>query len=215
MGRGGRTPGDVVTALPLSGGNELARGQVASRLPCQDPRAPGTWYADKLGLHPVEERPRPALPLRRHHVRPVRLGRRTLGPDTQMGWKGGRPRRRRGRDVLRGVLFEEPDVPACARSTASTRSTELPLRRPRRAGRLVPRQRGQPPRAGPAAPLIGPAPPRCGGWHPTCRSGWPHPEHWGLPRFHRAANFLILRGTEGDWWVANTHRAADVRVRRR
>lgn len=35
----------------------LARGAVATRLPAQDLERARAWYADKLGLHPVEERP--------------------------------------------------------------------------------------------------------------------------------------------------------------
>jgi catechol 2,3-dioxygenase-like lactoylglutathione lyase family enzyme len=35
----------------------LAEGNVASRIPAQDLRRARSFYADKLGLEPVEERP--------------------------------------------------------------------------------------------------------------------------------------------------------------
>jgi catechol 2,3-dioxygenase-like lactoylglutathione lyase family enzyme len=41
---------------PRSGEGALGRGTVATRLPAQDLDRARAWYADKLGLHPVEER---------------------------------------------------------------------------------------------------------------------------------------------------------------
>ena len=42
--------------LPLSGDGVLAHGDVQPRLPCQDLERARRFYADKLGLEPVEER---------------------------------------------------------------------------------------------------------------------------------------------------------------
>jgi catechol 2,3-dioxygenase-like lactoylglutathione lyase family enzyme len=103
-----------VTALPLSGDNELARGQVARRLPCQDPARARTWYADKLGLHPVEERPG-GLRYRCGDTMFALFASAGApsGQHTQMGWKVAdldaavaemRARRRR----LRGVRRARP-----------------------------------------------------------------------------------------------------------
>ena len=42
--------------LPRSGDGALARGDVQARLPCQDLERARRFYAEKLGLEPVEER---------------------------------------------------------------------------------------------------------------------------------------------------------------
>ncbi|HEY8525463.1 MAG TPA: VOC family protein [Acidimicrobiales bacterium] len=44
------------SALPLSGDGNLARSDVQVRLPAQDLERARRWYAEKLGLEPVEER---------------------------------------------------------------------------------------------------------------------------------------------------------------
>ena len=46
----------LVTSLPLSGDGMLARSDVQTRLPAQDLDRARRFYAEKLGLHPVEER---------------------------------------------------------------------------------------------------------------------------------------------------------------
>jgi catechol 2,3-dioxygenase-like lactoylglutathione lyase family enzyme len=49
-------PEDDRTVGHQSGGGALGRGTVATRLPAQDLERARAWYADKLGLRPVEER---------------------------------------------------------------------------------------------------------------------------------------------------------------
>jgi hypothetical protein len=50
------TSRDRATSLPLSGDGVLARSDVQTRLPAQDLERARRFYAEKLGLHPVEER---------------------------------------------------------------------------------------------------------------------------------------------------------------
>ncbi len=101
-----------MTALPLSGDNELARGQVARRLPCQDPARARTWYADKLGLHPVEERPG-GLRYRCGDTMFALFASAGApsGQHTQMGWKVADLDAAVAEMRARGVVFEEYDVP--------------------------------------------------------------------------------------------------------
>jgi catechol 2,3-dioxygenase-like lactoylglutathione lyase family enzyme len=90
----------------------LERSEVATRLPAQDIGRARAFYADKLGLRPVEERPGGLL---------YRCGAGTFalfesagtaaGTHTQMGWEVT--------DIVatvaalrsRGVVFEEYDLP--------------------------------------------------------------------------------------------------------
>src|SRR4029450_12892993 len=49
---------DTVRRMPpTSGDGVLARSDVQARLPAQDLERARRFYAEKLGLHPVEERP--------------------------------------------------------------------------------------------------------------------------------------------------------------
>lgn len=50
------TPQETTPPLPLSGDGVLARSDVQPRLPAQDLERARRFYAEKLGLHPVEER---------------------------------------------------------------------------------------------------------------------------------------------------------------
>jgi catechol 2,3-dioxygenase-like lactoylglutathione lyase family enzyme len=98
--------------LPRSGDGALARGEVAARLPAQDLERARAFYADKLGLHPVEER--------EGGLR-YRCGSTVFslfastgassGTHTQMGWTVDdiEATVRELRD--RGVVFEEYDLP--------------------------------------------------------------------------------------------------------
>ena len=98
--------------LPLSGDGALAHGDVQVRLPCQDLDRARRFYADKLGLEPVEER--------EGGLR-YRCGSTVFslfattgapsGTHTQMGWKvddiDAAVAELRGR----GVDFEQYDLP--------------------------------------------------------------------------------------------------------
>lgn len=96
----------------LSGAGSLARGRVATRLPAQDLERARRFYAEKLGLEPVEERPGGLL---------YRTGSGEFalfqsagapsGEHTQMGWEVDDIAEavRELRD--RGVVFEEYDFP--------------------------------------------------------------------------------------------------------
>ena len=97
---------------PLSGSGSVARGRVATRLPAQDLERARRFYAEKLGLEPVEERPGGLL---------YRTGGGEFalfqsagapsGEHTQMGWEVDDIEEavRELRD--RGVVFEEYDLP--------------------------------------------------------------------------------------------------------
>jgi catechol 2,3-dioxygenase-like lactoylglutathione lyase family enzyme len=50
------TPRETTPTLPLSGDGVLARSDTQVRLPAQDLERARRFYAEKLGLHPVEER---------------------------------------------------------------------------------------------------------------------------------------------------------------
>jgi catechol 2,3-dioxygenase-like lactoylglutathione lyase family enzyme len=90
----------------------LARGRVATRLPAQDLDRARRFYADKLGLEPVDERPGGLLyrcggtdfvVFRSTGVSP--------GTFTQMGWEVDDVEAAVAQLRRRGVEFEEVDVP--------------------------------------------------------------------------------------------------------
>jgi catechol 2,3-dioxygenase-like lactoylglutathione lyase family enzyme len=93
-------------------GNILARGRVATRLPAQDLDRARRFYAEKLGLEPVDERPGGLL---------YRCGGTdfavfkstgaSTGTFTQMGWEVDDLDTVVSRLRQRGVVFEEVDVP--------------------------------------------------------------------------------------------------------
>ena len=90
----------------------LENGHVASRLPCQDLERARRFYAEKLGLEPVDERPGGLL------YRPA-SGEFALfqstggspGTFTQMGWEVEDIDAVVAELRSRGVEFEEVDVP--------------------------------------------------------------------------------------------------------
>ncbi|MFE7836905.1 VOC family protein [Streptomyces sp. NPDC057474] len=93
--------------------NILARGSVATRLPAQDLDRARRFYAEKLGLEPVDERPGGLL---------YRCGGGTEfalftstgaspGTFTQMGWQVDDVEAVVTELRQRGVVFEEVDVP--------------------------------------------------------------------------------------------------------
>jgi catechol 2,3-dioxygenase-like lactoylglutathione lyase family enzyme len=90
----------------------LARGRVATRLPARDLDRARRFYADKLGLEPVDERPGGLLyrcggtdfvVFRSTGVSP--------GTFTQMGWEVDDVEAAVAQLRRRGVEFEEVDVP--------------------------------------------------------------------------------------------------------
>jgi len=95
-----------------SGAGPLGTGSVATRLPAQDLDRARKWYADKLGLEPVEERPGGLL---------YRSGSgsfalftsqgRPSGEHTQMGWTVADVEATVAELRRRGVEFETVDVP--------------------------------------------------------------------------------------------------------
>ena len=92
--------------------NMLARGRVATRLPAQDLDRARRFYAEQLGLEPVDERPGGLL---------YRCGGTDFalfqstgaspGTFTQMGWEVDDIETAVSRLRQRGVVFEEVDVP--------------------------------------------------------------------------------------------------------
>ncbi|MFE1923320.1 VOC family protein [Streptomyces asoensis] len=92
--------------------NMLARGRVATRLPAQDLERARRFYAERLGLEPVDERPGGLL---------YRCGGTEFalfasagsapGTFTQMGWEVGDVEAVVAELRSRGVVFEEVDVP--------------------------------------------------------------------------------------------------------
>lgn len=98
--------------LPLSGDGALAHGDAQVRLPCQDLERARRFYADKLGLEPVEER--------EGGLR-YRCGSTVFslfattgtpsGTHTQMGWKVDDIEAAVAELRGRGVEFEQYDFP--------------------------------------------------------------------------------------------------------
>ncbi|MFF0160660.1 VOC family protein [Streptomyces sp. NPDC005263] len=92
--------------------NILARGRVATRLPAQDLDRARRFYAEQLGLEPVDERPGGLL---------YRCGGTDFalfasagaspGTFTQMGWEVDDLETIVAELKRRGVVFEEVDVP--------------------------------------------------------------------------------------------------------
>lgn len=92
--------------------NILARGRVATRLPAQDLDRARRFYAERLGLEPVDERPGGLL---------YRCGETEFalfesagaapGTFTQMGWQVDDVETIVAELKQRGVMFEEVDLP--------------------------------------------------------------------------------------------------------
>jgi catechol 2,3-dioxygenase-like lactoylglutathione lyase family enzyme len=102
----------LATPLPLSGDGILARSDVQTRLPAQDLERARRFYAEKLGLHPVEERDGGLR---------YRCGSTLFalfasagepsGTHTQMGWKVNDIEATVTELRGRGLEFEEYDFP--------------------------------------------------------------------------------------------------------
>jgi catechol 2,3-dioxygenase-like lactoylglutathione lyase family enzyme len=90
----------------------LDRGEVATRLPAQDLERARRFYAEKLGLHPAEERPGGLrYRCRRGEFALFESAGAPSGQHTQMAWEVG-DIEATVRDLReRGVAFEEFDFP--------------------------------------------------------------------------------------------------------
>lgn len=92
--------------------NTLARGRVAARLPARDLERARRFYAEKLGLEPVDERPGGLL--YRCSGMDFALFTSTgasAGTFTQMGWEVDDIEAVVAELKRRGVVFEDVDVP--------------------------------------------------------------------------------------------------------
>ena len=90
----------------------LARSDTAARLPAQDLDRARRWYADKLGLHPTEERPG-GLRYRcgSTHFSLFASTGRPSGEHTQLGWTVDDIDAAVAELRERGVVFEEYRIP--------------------------------------------------------------------------------------------------------
>ena len=90
----------------------LADGRVATRLPAQDLERARRFYAEKLGLEPVEERPG-GLRYRSRDSEFVvfQSTGAASGDHTQMAWEVDDLEATMGELRERGVVFEEYDFP--------------------------------------------------------------------------------------------------------
>jgi catechol 2,3-dioxygenase-like lactoylglutathione lyase family enzyme len=90
----------------------LAEGRVATRLPAQDLARARAFYADKLGLEPVEERPGGLLyrSAAGDFVLFASSG-APSGEHTQMAWEVDDIEAVVGELRARGVVFEDYDIP--------------------------------------------------------------------------------------------------------
>jgi catechol 2,3-dioxygenase-like lactoylglutathione lyase family enzyme len=93
----------------------LTKGDVATRLPAQDLNRARTFYAEKLGLEPVEERPGGLLyRCGNGHFALFQSSGKPSGAHTQMGWSVPDLATTVAELRARGVVFEEYDVPGLA-----------------------------------------------------------------------------------------------------
>jgi catechol 2,3-dioxygenase-like lactoylglutathione lyase family enzyme len=105
----------------------LANGRVATRLPAQDLNRARTFYAEKLGLQPAEQRPGGLL---------YRCAMGTFalfesagapsGAHTQMGWEVDDIQATVAELRSRGVVFEEVDLPGSTVGGITTVSGNYP-----------------------------------------------------------------------------------------
>src|SRR4051812_50168525 len=90
----------------------LARGKIANRLPAQDLERARRFYAEKLGLEPVEERPGGLLyRVARGEFALFESAGAPSGEHTQMGWEVDDIEATVRELRERGVVFEEYDFP--------------------------------------------------------------------------------------------------------
>src|SRR5919112_1356923 len=90
----------------------LANGHTATRLPVQDMARARAFYADKLGLEPVEERPGGLLyRCASGEFALFQSAGASPGTFTQMGWTVDDVDATVAELRARGVVFEEVDLP--------------------------------------------------------------------------------------------------------
>jgi catechol 2,3-dioxygenase-like lactoylglutathione lyase family enzyme len=90
----------------------LDNGGVATRLPAQDLRRARTFYAEKLGLEPSEERPGGLLYRCAHgEFALFRSDGAASGSHTQMAWQVDDIESAVAQLKARGVVFQEYDLP--------------------------------------------------------------------------------------------------------
>jgi catechol 2,3-dioxygenase-like lactoylglutathione lyase family enzyme len=125
----------------------LAESNVASRIPAQDLRRARSFYAEKLGLEPVEERPG-GLRYRcgNGEFALFESAGAAAGDHTQMAWEVDDLEEAIAELRGRGVIFEEYDVPGLETVNGIAEvEGNYPSKGGRRGeGRLVQGQRGQP-----------------------------------------------------------------------
>ncbi|WP_055694334.1 VOC family protein [Streptomyces prasinopilosus] len=98
--------------MNTDGGNLLARGHVATRLPAQDLDRARRFYSEKLGLEPVDERPGGLLyRCGGTEFAVFRSAGASPGTFTQMGWQVDDVEAVVSELRRRGVVFEVVDLP--------------------------------------------------------------------------------------------------------
>ncbi|MHC3451215.1 VOC family protein [Streptomyces prasinus] len=98
--------------MDTDGGNLLARGRVATRLPAQDLERARRFYSEKLGLEPVDERPGGLLyRCGGTEFAVFRSAGASPGTFTQMGWQVDDVEAVVSELRRRGVAFEGVDLP--------------------------------------------------------------------------------------------------------
>ncbi|SDC90590.1 VOC family protein [Streptomyces prasinopilosus] len=98
--------------MDTDGGNPLARGRVATRLPAQDLDRARRFYSEKLGLEPVDERPGGLLyRCGGTEFAVFRSAGASPGTFTQMGWQVDDVEAVVSELRRRGVVFEVVDLP--------------------------------------------------------------------------------------------------------
>jgi catechol 2,3-dioxygenase-like lactoylglutathione lyase family enzyme len=91
----------------------LSTGRTATRLPAQDLQRARRFYAEKLGLEPVDERPGGLLyRCASGEFALFESTGRPSGEHTQMGWEVDDIEATVAELRKRGVVFEDVDVPA-------------------------------------------------------------------------------------------------------
>jgi len=91
---------------------ELKDGRVAARLPAQDLQRARAFYADKLGLEPIEERPGGLLyRFANGEFALFESAGAPSGAHTQLGWEVDDLEATVAELRSRGVVFEDIDVP--------------------------------------------------------------------------------------------------------
>ena len=96
----------------MTGATALAESDVATRLPAQDLDRARRWYAEKLGLDPVEERPGGLrYKCGKTYFVVFQSTGTASGESTQMGWEVDDIETTVAELKARGVNFEEVDVP--------------------------------------------------------------------------------------------------------